>query len=91
VSLVDLCVRRPVFATMLRVAMFLAIPFGLLALVLAGMTLTIYAIMGTFLPIDVVKKNAILQVDYTNPLRGRGLSRFEAQLEADPARLRPRA
>jgi HAE1 family hydrophobic/amphiphilic exporter-1 len=73
----------------IMVSMFLAIPFGLLALVLAGMTLNIYAIMGMFLLIGVVKKNAILQVDYTNVLRGRGLARFEAQIEADRARLRP--
>jgi hydrophobic/amphiphilic exporter-1 (mainly G- bacteria), HAE1 family len=73
----------------IMVSMFLAIPFGLLALVITGMTLNIYAIMGMFLLIGVVKKNAILQVDYTNVLRGRGLSRLEAQLEADRARLRP--
>ncbi|HEX2501715.1 MAG TPA: efflux RND transporter permease subunit [Methylomirabilota bacterium] len=73
----------------IMVSMFLAIPFGLLALVLSGMTLNIYAIMGMFLLIGVVKKNAILQVDYTNVLRARGLSRFEAQIEADRARLRP--
>jgi HAE1 family hydrophobic/amphiphilic exporter-1 len=70
-------------------SMFLAIPFGLLALVLTGMTLNIYAIMGLFLLIGVVKKNAILQVDYTNILRARGMTRLEAQLEADRARLRP--
>ncbi len=33
----------------IMVSMFLAIPFGLLALVLSGMTLNIYAIMGMFL------------------------------------------
>jgi hydrophobic/amphiphilic exporter-1 (mainly G- bacteria), HAE1 family len=37
----------------------------------------------------VVKKNAILQVDYTNVLRARGMARYEAQMQADRARLRP--
>ena len=73
----------------IMLSMFLALPFGLLALVLTGNTLNIYAIMGMFLLMGVVKKNAILQVDYTNVLRARGLGRFEAQLQADRARLRP--
>jgi HAE1 family hydrophobic/amphiphilic exporter-1 len=70
-------------------SMFLAIPFGLLTLVWLGISLNIYSIFGMFLLMGVVKKNAILQVDYTNVLRARGLGRFEAQLEADKARLRP--
>ena len=37
----------------------------------------------------LVKKNAILLVDYTNVLRERGLSRREALLQAGPVRLRP--
>ena len=37
----------------------------------------------------LVTKNGILLVDYTNVLRGRGLSRFEALLQAGPTRLRP--
>jgi HAE1 family hydrophobic/amphiphilic exporter-1 len=70
-------------------SMFLAIPFGLLTLLIVGKTLNIYSIMGFFLLMGVVKKNAILQVDYTNVLRARGLGRFEAQMRADRARLRP--
>ena len=70
-------------------SMFLAIPFGLLTLMVLGMTLNIYSIMGFFLLMGVVKKNAILQVDYTNVLRARGMPRLEAQMEADRARLRP--
>lgn len=71
------------------VSMFLSIPFGLVSLLVAGQTLNIYSVMGLFLLMGVVKKNAILQVDFTNVLRGRGKPRYEAQLEADRARLRP--
>ncbi|MBI2525875.1 MAG: efflux RND transporter permease subunit [Candidatus Rokubacteria bacterium] len=73
----------------IMVSMFLAIPFGVLTLMIVGKTLNIYSIMGLFLLMGVVKKNAILQVDYTNVLRERGLPRAEAQLQADRARLRP--
>jgi HAE1 family hydrophobic/amphiphilic exporter-1 len=73
----------------IMVSMFLAIPFGLLTLLAVGKTLNIYSIMGLFLLMGVVKKNAILQVDYTNVLRARGVPRTQAQLEADRARLRP--
>jgi hydrophobic/amphiphilic exporter-1 (mainly G- bacteria), HAE1 family len=73
----------------IMVSMFLSIPFGLLTLVAVGKTLNIYSIMGLFLLMGVVKKNAILQVDYTNVLRERGMPRHEAQIEADRARLRP--
>ncbi len=73
----------------IMVSLFLAIPFGLLSLLLVGKTLNIYSIMGLFLLMGVVKKNAILQVDYTNVLRRRGMPRFEAQMQADRARLRP--
>jgi HAE1 family hydrophobic/amphiphilic exporter-1 len=79
----------------IMVSMFLAIPFGLFTLQVAyklgvpTATLNIYSIMGLFLLMGVVKKNAILQVDYTNVLRARGLPRHQAQMQADRARLRP--
>ena len=73
----------------IMVSMFLALPFGLVSLLATGTTLNIYSVMGMFLLMGVVKKNAILQVDYTNVLRARGRPRFEAQMEADRARLRP--
>ncbi|HBO85198.1 MAG TPA: AcrB/AcrD/AcrF family protein, partial [Deltaproteobacteria bacterium] len=73
----------------IMVSIFLSIPFGLLSLYLFGGTLNIYSVMGLFVLIGVVKKNAILQVDYTNTLRARGMPRYEAQVLANQTRLRP--
>jgi len=59
------------------------------ALWLTGMTLSIMSFIGIILLMGLVKKNAILLVDYTNTLRARGMGRKEAVLEAGPVRLRP--
>lgn len=73
----------------IMVSMFLSLPFGVLSLILTRNPLSIYSVLGVFLLMGVVKKNAILQVDYTNYLRGKGMARHEAQLTADRVRLRP--
>ena len=67
----------------------MAIPFAVLSLLALNQYLTIFSIMGLFMLFGIVKKNAILQVDYTNTLRRRGMGRDEAMLEANKTRLRP--
>ncbi len=67
----------------------IAFPFAILSLLVTGQPLTIISILGLFLLIGIVKKNSILQVDYTNTLRSRGIARYEAVVEASRTRLRP--
>lgn len=59
------------------------------ALLIFGESLSIVSFIGLVLLMGLVKKNAILLVDFTNTLRERGLSRREAILQAGPVRLRP--
>jgi hydrophobic/amphiphilic exporter-1 (mainly G- bacteria), HAE1 family len=71
----------------------LSMPFSFIGafgtLFLFGMTLNIYSFIGLILLMGLVKKNAILLVDYANVLRERGISRRDAVLQAGPVRLRP--
>jgi len=75
------------------ITVLLSMPFSFIgafsALLITGNTLNIFSFIGLILLMGLVKKNAILLVDYTNTLRARGMEKREAILHAGPVRLRP--
>ena len=63
---------------------------ALLALYLYGMDFNVMAMIGIFLLIGIVKKNAIMMIDFAlQAERERGVETFEAIFEACKLRLRP--
>jgi HAE1 family hydrophobic/amphiphilic exporter-1 len=67
----------------------LSIPFALISLAGLQETLNLYSVIGVFMLFGIVKKNGILQVDYTNTLRATGMPRDRAIFQANLVRLRP--
>jgi HAE1 family hydrophobic/amphiphilic exporter-1 len=67
----------------------LSVPFALFSLWITGRALSLWSALGMFLLLGIVKKNGILQVDYTNRLRATGMPLRHAIVEANRVRLRP--
>ena len=67
----------------------LSVPFALFSLWITGRALSLWSALGMFLLLGIVKKNGILQVDYTNRLRAEGMPVRDAIIEANRVRLRP--
>ena len=67
----------------------LAVFGALLTLYIFGQSLNIYSEIGLIMLIGLVTKNAILIVEFSNQLRERGESVFDAVVQAATIRLRP--
>ena len=67
----------------------LAFTGGFLALLLAGIEVSVISLIGFVMLVGVIVNNGIVLVDYINQLRLEGMDRREAIIEAGVTRLRP--
>lgn len=74
-------------------SIMLALPMSIIGavifLLIFGSSVSVVSLIGIIMLMGLVTKNGILLVDFANVLRERGLSRFDALVQAGPTRLRP--
>jgi HAE1 family hydrophobic/amphiphilic exporter-1 len=78
-----------VYPLVVMLSLPLALIGGLLALALAGKSLSLFSIMGIIMLMGLVAKNAILVVDFANKLQEEGRNVKVAITEATSVRFRP--
>ena len=67
----------------------LAFTGGFLALLIAGIEVSVISLIGFVMLVGIIVNNGIVLVDYINQLRLEGMERREAIIEAGVTRLRP--
>jgi HAE1 family hydrophobic/amphiphilic exporter-1 len=78
-----------VYPLVVMLSLPLAMIGALLALALAGKSLSLFSIMGVIMLMGLVAKNAILVVDFANKLQAEGKHVVSAITEATSVRFRP--
>jgi HAE1 family hydrophobic/amphiphilic exporter-1 len=78
-----------VHALVIMMTLPLTMPFAIISVMLFFDSLNLYSLLGMLVLLGVVKKNAILQLDRANQLRGMGMPLVEAAVQASKDRLRP--
>ena len=67
----------------------LAFTGGFIALLIAGLDMSVIAIIGFIMMAGIIVNNGIVLVDYVNQLRGEGMKKRDALIEAGVTRMRP--
>ena len=67
----------------------LAFTGGFIALVIAGLDMSVIAILGFIMMAGIIVNNGIVLVDYINQLRAEGMPKRQALIEAGVTRIRP--
>jgi hydrophobic/amphiphilic exporter-1 (mainly G- bacteria), HAE1 family len=78
-----------IYPLVVMLSLPLSIIGALLALALAGKSLSLFSIMGIIMLMGLVAKNAILVVDFANKQQDEGKKAIEAITEATSVRFRP--